>query len=268
MNDQIIDVTGRKLIRDDWKQIIGTGKICRLNKDQFKSIVPKDKEDYASRVWDLYDSMPVGTYYMKTARPFHEGITAKEVEQNGSPFQFFSRKRFEGFTTAIPFINVYSFQCFPDRQVYAPWELLGSPNIQLNRSSTLWDKMTLLDENDVREVIDRTYSQWQRFFPKVVSEDNREEVRSLRDEYHFTLKDLSDARGRDYQTWDDVFNHLMEDVRTPTKFGISSISPMGEEKGYAPEISEVQSPKEISDFVIRYLSFQDNGRILPARIDA
>ena len=261
---EIIDVSDRKPTGDEWRQLVGTGKICRLSKDQFQSVVPANKADYASKVWDLYSSMPVGTYYMTTAHPFHARLTAQEVEQNGSPCQWFSRKRFEGFTTAIPFVNAYSFDCTPDREVYVPWELLGPSDIRLRESSSLFDEMVILDKKGVREAIDKNYAEWQRLFPTVVSEDAREEVRSLIEDHHFTLRDLSEARGRNYQTPDDVYRHLMEDLELPIGFRIDSILPH-ERAGYAPEVNEVHSPTGLSNFIIRYLSFQDKGIVLPAR---
>lgn len=269
MPEEIVELGGRKLSRDDWKQIVGTGKICRLSKEQFRGwCVTADKADYAEKVWDLYASMPAGAYYVLTRNPFHEEINFQEVNRNGSPAQWISRKRFEGFTTAIPHICVYGFECFPDRSVYIPWDLtVQQPYVRLRKSSSLSCEDLMLDEQELRNMIDRNYIQWQRFFWKVKSEEFRDDVKNLREQWKFSLKELSHARRREYKTWEDVYLHLLEDIRTPVGFKIDKIHPIDYD-GYEPEVSEVHSPEEISNFIIRFLSFKDNGRVLPAKVVA
>jgi len=260
MTQEVTDLSDTEIGVELWRQIAGDGKVYRLNEGQFQSIAPVDKKEEASRVFGMYSSIPIRTYYSTMLGDFYEGITAKEVNKHGSPSQWFSKKRFEGFTMHIPCISVYAFDCFPDRYVYIPWDLLSAcPFVEIGSCTTIFRELNLLEEEGVRKSIDRNYNQWQRFFWKVVPEDTMEGVRWLKEEYNFTLKESSETKGRKFETWDDVYSHQIEDIRTPTTFNILHTNSTYESLGFIPETESLSSSHELSDFVMRFLNFQEKG---------
>lgn len=290
MTDEVIDVSDRVLTREEWRQMRGSGNIYRLNKKQAGISSPEN-----SCLFDMYESIPAGSFYTAISREFHDGITLSELEREGSPCQRISRKRFDGFTTGIPYNDVYAFDCFPDRNISIDWSLLNScPSISAKLWTSIHREFSVLNEEGVRASIGENYRDWQRLSPRIHAQAVIDDAKYLKESGDFTLEELSDAENRPYESWEDVLKGAMENggiahptfenlkllmgregtevpmadileyanlgsIELPKSFKIEGCRGSESDPGFIPETTLVSSPREFSDFVVRFLSFEEKG---------
>ncbi|MEK6893033.1 MAG: hypothetical protein AABX07_02425 [Nanoarchaeota archaeon] len=240
---------------------------CEQNARRYQTYTPQVIQQIVSDalvLHDAYASIPQGRYFATISQPFKEDVTYEEVEMKGSPMEWISKKRFDGFVLGdLTFKHKGKkvLRFLPDREVAIPWELNRARVLHpIPCSSFYQDTFQIGSEGDLIAHLCSNYNTIDRLSLKIAPEEAKAEVKSLRDEYHFTLEELSDARGTNFNTWDDVINwNLAQIPQNAPTFEVLRNRAYCEALGMVPITGAVNSIDELVGFVSRFLSFEEYG---------
>lgn len=229
--------------------------------------------EFLQRLSDFYDgysAIPSGNYFTFHNHSFGDFKNFADVQSKGGVHQWISRKPADGFAVTRNFFQ-YPFDSqapnanllVRERDFSINWELQRGHQSMYVSPVTSWlswmGKPQVYDEQGIRDAIHKTFQMWSDTYARFIDDDIRDEMEGVKAQ--IKLDDINDAQGKNFKTWDEYFNHIKsEEGFVPTGHYLVMNNAFAEGIGFWPETESVKGPKELADFVIRFLNYEEKGK--------